>query len=54
MNILLHEETFARKHFCTNSRDNINYFDEEMYDEHVISDIEKYSYLKGPGDNISI
>ena len=38
---------FKRLTVVRNPRDTINYFEEELYDENVISDLEKYNYLIG-------
>ena len=46
---------FKRLTVVRNPRDTINYFEEELYDENVISDLEKYNYLIGfwPREDIS-
>ena len=46
---------FKRLNVVRNPRDTINYFEEELYDENVISDLEKYNYLIGfwPREDIS-
>ena len=46
---------FKRLDVVKNPRDTINYFEEELYDEGIFSDIEKYRYLKGfwPREEVS-
>ena len=36
---------FKKLDVVKNPRDTINYFEEELYDEGIVSDLEKYMYL---------